>query len=76
MILFVAWTVPPVIAGTSVAELVIDDKDVEEDDVYAVEPDSWEDRELWLIVWLNPGRLFPALLVENAGATFVLGRGP
>ena len=76
MILFVAWTGPPFTAGTSVAELVIDDNEVDEDEVYAVEPDSCEDRALWLMVWLNPVGLFPALLVENTGAVFVLARGP
>jgi hypothetical protein len=59
-----------------VAELDKDDKEVVDDEVvYAVEPESWDDRELWLIVWLNPGPL-PALLVEKTGAVFVLERGP
>ena len=60
----------------SVAELDKDDKEVVDDEVvYAVEPESWEDLELWLIVWLNPGPL-PALLVEKTGVVFVLERGP
>jgi hypothetical protein len=65
-----------------VAELVIEDK-VDDEEVYAVEPESWEERELWLMVWLKPGMppvvllmLPPALLVENTGAVFVLARGP
>jgi hypothetical protein len=68
--------------GTSVAELVIEDKEVVEDDVNAVEPESCEERELWLIVCERPGRplvllmLPPALLVVNTGAVFVLARGP
>ena len=58
------------------AELDKDDKEVVDDEVvYAVEPESWEDRKLWLIVWLNAGPL-PALLVEKTGAVFVLERGP
>lgn len=85
MILFVATTGPPFAidcGATSVAELVIEDKEVVEDDVYAVEPESCEERELWLIVCAKPGRpllllmLPPALLVENTGAVFVLARGP
>jgi hypothetical protein len=78
MILFVATTDPPfaVGGGTSVAELVIEDSEVEEEDVYAVEPDSCEERELWLMVWLNPGPALPAVLVGNTGAVFVLARGP
>jgi hypothetical protein len=55
MILFVATTVPPFCCGidcggTSVAELVIEDKEVDDEDVYEVEPESCEERELWLIV--------------------------
>jgi hypothetical protein len=38
MILFVAWTGP--LFGTSVVELVIEEREVEEEDVYAVDPDS------------------------------------
>jgi len=76
MMLFVATTGPPFVGGTSVAELVIEDSDVEEEDVYAVEPDSWEDLEFWFIVWLGLGTLLPALLVENTGAVFVLESGP
>jgi hypothetical protein len=54
----------------------MDDKEVVDDEeVYAVEPESWEDRELWLIVWVNPEPL-PTLLVEKTGAVFVLERGP
>lgn len=45
------------------AELVIEDTEVVDEDEKAVEPDSWEDREVWLIVWLKSGRLFKALLV-------------
>ena len=85
--LFVATTLPPFAwgmdcGGTSVAELVIEDKEVVEDEVYAVEPESCEERELWLIVCPRPGRplvllmLPPALLEENTGAVFVLARGP
>jgi hypothetical protein len=83
MILFVATTSPPFgvaidCGGTSVAELVMEEREVDEDDVYAVEPESWDDRELLLIIWLKPVRplLLPALLVENTGAVFVLARGP
>lgn len=57
MILFVATTTfPPFVVGigTRVAELVIDDKEVDEEDVKAVEPESWEDREVWLMVWFSP----------------------
>ncbi len=54
MMLFVATTGPPFegigVGGTSVAELVIDDRDVEDEELNAVEPDSCDDRELWLIV--------------------------
>lgn len=62
MILSVATTGPPfvgigVCCGTRVAELVIDDKDVDDEEVKAVDPDSCEDRELWLIVWLKPALL-------------------
>lgn len=89
MMLFVAITLPPfwaicggvgVVAvggGTRVAELVMDDNDVEDDDVNAVDPESWDDRELWLMVWLNPGRPFPVLRAEGkTGAVFVRARGP
>lgn len=81
MMFAVATTFPPfwaiwVVSGTRVAELVIDDNDVEDEEVNAVEPDSWDDRELWLIVWLNPGRPLAALLVWKTGAVFVLERGP
>ncbi len=58
------------------AELVIDDREVDEEDVKAVDPDNWDDRELWLMVWLNPGRPLPALRVWKTGAVFVLERGP
>ena len=40
MILFVATTGPPFDVGTRVAELVIDDNDVEEAEEKAVAPDS------------------------------------
>ena len=36
--------------GTSVAELDMDESEAEDDDVYAVEPESCDERELWLIV--------------------------
>jgi hypothetical protein len=75
MMLFVATTGPPFVGigvgGTRVAELVIEDKDVVDEELKAVEPDSCDDRELWLIVWLKP-----ALLVWKTGAVFVLERGP
>jgi hypothetical protein len=76
--LFVAITFPPfaICGATRVAELVIDDKEVEEEEVNAVDPDSWEDRELWLIVWFKLEPPLAALLVENTGAVFVLERGP
>lgn len=49
--LFVAITLPPftgigAAGGTRVAELVIEDSEVVDDDVNAVEPDNWDDREL------------------------------
>jgi hypothetical protein len=55
MILFVATTGPPFACAiscgaTRVAELVIEDKEVDDEEVYAVEPESWEERELWLMV--------------------------
>ena len=55
MMLFVAWTGPPFgiamdCGGTSVAELDMDESEAEDDDVYAVEPESCDERELWLIV--------------------------
>jgi hypothetical protein len=46
-----------------VAELVIEDIEVVDEDEKAVEPDSWEDREVWLIVWPKSGRLCKAFLV-------------
>jgi hypothetical protein len=39
MILFVAWTGPPLVGGMRVVELVMDERDVEEELVYAVVPD-------------------------------------
>ena len=39
MILFVATTDPPFTGATRVAELVMEESDVEEEDAYAVEPD-------------------------------------
>ena len=44
MILFVATTGPPFEVGIRVAELVIDDNDVEDAEEYAVAPESAEDR--------------------------------
>jgi hypothetical protein len=83
MILFVATTGPPFgVAigggGTSVAELVMEEREVDEDEVYAVVPESCDERELWLIVWLRLDRplLLLTLFVENIGAVFVLARGP
>jgi hypothetical protein len=81
MMLFVATTGPPFCAicgvgGTSVPELVMDDNEVDEDEVKAVEPESCEDREVWLMVWLRVGRPLPALLEEKTGAVLVLARGP
>lgn len=77
MILFVAWTGPlfGTIFGTSVVELVIDEREVEDDEVYAADPDSCEDLEAWLIVWFNPGRPVLPTLPEKTGAVFVLVRG-
>jgi hypothetical protein len=83
MILFVATTGPPFggaidCGGTSVPELVMEESEVDEDDVYAVEPESCDERELWLIAWFKPVRplLLAALFVEKIGAVFVLARGP
>lgn len=51
MILFVAITEPVFDdGGTMVAELAREERDVEEEEVKAVEPESCEDLELWLIV--------------------------
>lgn len=55
MILLVAITFPPCTgiasgAGTSVAEVDREFKEVVEEVVKAVEPVSCDDRELWLIV--------------------------
>lgn len=50
MILFVATTDPLVGGGSMVAELARDERDVDEEEVNAVEPESWDDLELWLIV--------------------------
>lgn len=33
-----------------VAELVMEDSEVEEEELKAVEPEIWEEREVWLIV--------------------------
>lgn len=80
--LFVATTGPPFCAcaigvgGTSVAELVMEDREVEDEDAYAVDPESWEDRELWLMVWLRVGYGPPALRELNTGAVFVRERDP
>ena len=68
MMLFVATTFP-FMTGTRVAELVMDDSEVEEEEVKAVEPDSWEER---LMVWLRP----VIFLEENTGAVLVLESGP
>lgn len=54
----------------------MDDNEVDEDEVKAVEPESCEDREVWLMVWLRVGRPLPALLEEKTGAVLVLARGP
>jgi hypothetical protein len=76
MILFVATTKPPFACGaTSVAALVMEESEVEEEFVYAVEPDICEDREAWLMVWLKPGRLLAPVAVLNAGTVFVLESG-
>jgi hypothetical protein len=54
----------------------MEEREVDEEEVYAVEPDSCEDLEAWLIVWLNPGRpALPTLLAEKTGAVFVLVSG-
>ena len=71
MILFVAWTGPPF--GTRVAELVIDDREVEEELVYAVDPLICE---LLDIVWLKPLTPLETPLVLKTGAVFVLESGP
>lgn len=76
MILFVATTDPPLAGATRVAELVMEESEVEDDEAYAVEPEIWEDREAWLMVWLRPGRPAVVLLVGNTGAVFVLVSGP
>ena len=74
MILFVACTGPPLVwGGTRVAELVMDEREVEEEFVYAVEPLICE---LLDIVWLKPLALVEAPLVLNTGAVFVLESGP
>lgn len=62
--------------GTRVAELVMDERDVDEDDVKVVEPDSWDERELWLMAWLNADSPLAVLLVLKTGAVFVRARGP
>ncbi len=55
----------------------MDDSEVDEDEVKAVDPESWDDRELWLMVWLSPGRpLLVFLAVLKTGAVLVLERGP
>jgi hypothetical protein len=56
----------------------MEESEVDEDDVYAVEPESCDERELWLIAWFKPVRplLLAALFVEKIGAVFVLARGP
>lgn len=62
-----------------VVELVIEDREVVEEDVKVVDgADIWEDRELelWLIVWLRPESPLAALLAVKTGAVFVLERGP
>jgi hypothetical protein len=75
MILFVACTGPPF--GTSVAELVIEEREVEDEFVYAVEPEIWLLLDAWLMVWAKPGRLpAPFERVLKIGAVFVLERGP
>ena len=76
MILFVATTDPPFAGATRVAELVMEDSEVVDEDAYAVEPDIWEDLEAWLMVWLRPGRPEVALRVGNTGAVLVLVSGP
>ena len=73
MILFVAWTGPPFDwVGMRVAELVMDEREVEEEFVYAVEPLICE---LLEIVWLKPLTLLEAALALKTGAVFVLESG-
>lgn len=77
--LLVATTLPLFCAicggGTRVAELVIEDSEVVDEEANAVDPEIWEDRELWLIVCPNPGSPVPALLVPKTGAVLVRERG-
>ncbi len=51
----------------------MEDSDVVEDEVKAVEPESCELLEVWLMVWFRPAL---ALLDEKIGAVLVLERGP
>lgn len=78
MMLFVACTGPPFTGGTIVADELKEDTEADDDDVKAVEPESCEEREFWLLmvlmVWLNPGRPFAVPLVWNTGAVFVRAR--
>ena len=79
MILFVACTGPPLVdgigGGTKVAELVIEEREVEEELVYVV-PDIWLLREACDIVCESPGRLAPLGRLPKAGAVFVRAKGP
>lgn len=60
MILFVAITGPLLsmfMFGTRVVELPMEESEVVDEEVKAVEPESCDDREAWLIVWPRPGSL-------------------
>jgi hypothetical protein len=80
MILFVATTAPPLAGGIRVDELVIEEREVEDEDVYAVDPDIWEDLEAWLIVCRKPVGgvvlVLPDTVVVKTGAVFVRVSGP
>lgn len=73
MMLFVGTTDALFGEATRVAELVIEDKEVDEEDAYTVEPD---DCEAWLTVWLRLGRLVFAPIAGKTGVVFVLVSGP
>jgi hypothetical protein len=72
MMLFVACTGPPLVAGTRVAELAMEERDTEEEFIYVV-PESWEVRED--MVPARVGRLPPFEREPNIGAVLVRGRG-
>lgn len=79
MILFVAITEGLEVCegpGTRVAELVIEDSDVDEEELNVVEPDNCEDREVWLFILVKPGRFAAVLAKPPAPFGVVLGTGP